>query len=78
MLGDIMSDDMKEIIDIDLAGDVNEFIKINEDVDITPELKTKIENFDNMDLVKVTKQIGSFTKILNVELVDDELLEKEL
>ncbi len=73
-----MSDDMKEIIDIDLAGDVNEFIKINEDVDITPELKTKIENFDNMDLVKVTKQIGSFTKILNVELVDDELLEKEL
>ena len=69
--------DEKQIIDIDLAEDVKQLLKINEDIEISNELKSKINSFNNDDFLKVTKAIGSL-KILGAELVDDELLTREL
>ncbi len=69
--------DGKLIIDIDLAEDVKQLVKVNEDIQISAELKNKINNFSNDDFLKVTKCIGSL-KILNVELVDEALLAEEL
>lgn len=69
--------DEKQIIDIDLAEDVKQLLKVNEDIEINNELKSKINNFNNDDFLKVTKAIGSL-KILDAELVDDELLTREL
>lgn len=69
--------DGKQIIDIDLAEDVKQLLKINEDIEISNELKSKINSFNNDDFLKVTKAIGSL-KILDAELVDDELLTREL
>ncbi|MBU3958161.1 MAG: hypothetical protein KKB25_03735 [Nanoarchaeota archaeon] len=69
--------DEKQIIDIDLAEDVKQLLKVNEDIEISGELKGKINAFDDDDFLKVTKAIGSL-KILDAELVDDELLTREL
>jgi hypothetical protein len=73
-----VSDDAKKIVDVDLASDVKGFIEINDDVECEEALKEKINAADNDDLLKVTKEIDSFTKILKVEVVDEELLKKEL
>lgn len=67
-----------KFVDIDLAEDVKGFILCNSDVTCDKRMKDKILAFDNDDLLKVTKEIGSFTKILDVELVDEALLTKEL
>lgn len=67
-----------KFVDIDLAEDVKGFVLCNNDVTCNNELKEKILDYDNDDLLKVTKEIGSFTKILSVELVNEELLAKEL
>jgi len=68
----------KQIIDIDLAEDVKEFVSQNNEVQIEGDLKQKINGADNDELLKITKYIGSPTKIVNVEIVDDVLIEKEL
>ncbi|VVB66060.1 Uncharacterised protein [Candidatus Gugararchaeum adminiculabundum] len=67
-----------KIVDIDLTEDVQEFIKVNADVTCSEELKKKILEAPKGELLKVSKEIGSFTKILSVEIVTDELLIKEL
>lgn len=68
----------KHIIDIDSAKEVKQLIEINDDIEIAPELEKQVNAFDDDDLLKVTKTIGSFTKILAVELVTEELLQKDL
>lgn len=70
--------DIVKFVDIDLAEDVKGFVLCNSDVTCDEEMKAKILAFDNDDLLKVTKEMGSFTKILKVELVDEALLAKEL
>ena len=67
----------KTVIDVDLAGNVKKLIKINKDVQIDNSIAKKVNEFDDYDLLKVTKGIGSL-KIIDAELVDEKLLEKEL
>ena len=67
-----------QIVDIDMTEDVQELIKVNTDITCSDELKKKILDAPKGELLKVSKEIGSFTKILAVELVTDELLAKEL
>ncbi|OYT56658.1 MAG: hypothetical protein B6U68_02990 [Candidatus Aenigmarchaeota archaeon ex4484_14] len=70
---------VKKIIDIDLAGEVKEFINSNDDVKFEKDgLEKKIMDSNNFDLLKVTKKIGSAILITNVELVDKEFIEKVL
>ncbi|MFA5108690.1 MAG: hypothetical protein WC492_04120 [Candidatus Micrarchaeia archaeon] len=67
-----------KIIDIDLTEDVQEFIKVNADVTCSDLLKKVISDAPKGELLKVSKEIGSFTKIISVEIVTEELLAKEL
>ena len=69
--------EVKQLISIELAEDVQNLIKFNKDVEIDAKLKEDIESFDSCELIKLTKEIGSL-KIKGAEIVDDELLEREL
>ncbi len=69
--------ELTKIIDVDLAEDIKNLVKLNSEVEVIAAVKQKIEEFNNDDLVKVTKEIGSL-KIIDVELLDEELLAKEL
>ena len=68
----------KKFIDVNLAEEVKEFISVNSDVECKKELKDKIFSFDDLELIKVTKEIGSSTKILGADILTEELLAKEL
>ena len=64
-------------IEVELASDVKKLIKINQDVQIEESLKNEIINYDDDDLLKVTKEFGSL-KIKAVEPITDALLSKEI
>ena len=71
----------KQIIEFELAEDVQDFIAKNDDVgylDNNFALKEKIEDANPSDLLKVVKTIDSPTTIVSVDYVDDEFLENEL
>ena len=68
---------LKSFVAIELADDIKKLVKFNEDVDIIQSLKDKLDKFDDDDMVKITKEIGSL-KITDLELVNEELLEREL
>jgi hypothetical protein len=64
--------------EIELASDVQSFVSFNSDSCDNPELKQTILSSLGDDLLKVTKSIASPIKIIHVEKVTDELLEKAL
>jgi hypothetical protein len=66
-----------KIIDVDLALDVKNLVNINKEVKISEELNKKLQCYDDFDLLKVTKLLGSL-EIGDIEIVDEELLQKEL
>ena len=68
---------LEPVISIELAEDMKHLLKHNTDVVITDTLQQQIIDSDNDDLLKITKEFGSF-KITAVELVTEELLDKEL
>ena len=65
--------------DIDLAGDVKQFISMSKDVSYASD---KIYEFvfscDDSDLIKVTKTIASPIKIIDVVKVDEDYIVKNL
>lgn len=69
--------EIMEIVAVELASDVKGLIQWNPDVQISKELKQKLSEFQDDDLIKVKKEIGSL-KITHVEKVTEELLEREL
>lgn len=63
------------IEEIDYAEAFQEFITLNDDVEIDEALKTKIINANKTELLKITKIIGSTPiKIQSVELYNEEFL----
>jgi len=66
------------IIEYELADDLQSFISTQtEDVTFEkPEMKDKIFDFNPMEVLEVTKSIGSPTKIIDINKVDDEFIEK--
>ena len=64
--------------EVELAEDVKNFISFNSDSYTDESLKDEIFDYDNDDLLKVTKNIGSPIKITKVEKITDELLDKAL
>ena len=65
------------IISIELVEDMKDLVKFNEDVQIEKSVEEKLNSLGNDDLIKVTKELGSL-KIKDIELVNEELLKKEL
>ncbi|HCE30756.1 TPA: hypothetical protein DEQ89_01950 [Candidatus Daviesbacteria bacterium] len=67
-----------KIIEFELAGDVQEFVKQNFDVDYKdPSIKETIKNAKDLDILKVVKTIDSPTTFISVDLVDEEFIEKK-
>lgn len=64
--------------EIELAGDVKSFISFNSNSCDNETLKKMALTSDDDDLFKVTKKIASPLKIINIEKVTDEMLEKAL
>lgn len=64
--------------EVELAGDVKSFISFNSNSCENENLKKIILASDDDDLFKVTKKIASLLKIINVEKITDEMLEKAL
>ena len=65
--------------EIELAGDLKSFVSFNSNSCENEKLKKEILEYDDDDeLLKVTKTIASPIKIVNVEKVTDELLNKAL
>jgi hypothetical protein len=64
--------------EIELAGDVKSFVSLNTDSCENEEFKEIISSSDDDDLLKVTKQVASPLKIIDVQKVTDELLDKAL
>jgi len=64
--------------EIELAGDLKSFVSFNSGSCQNEELEKSILELDDDDLYKVTKTISSPIKIINIEKVTDELLEKAL
>jgi hypothetical protein len=65
--------------EIELAGDIKSFISFNSNSCDNGFLKKMILNTsDDDELFKVTKKIASPLKIINIEKVTDEMLEKAL
>lgn len=67
---------IKPMISMDLAGDIKSLVILNPDVKINENLKSRLNTYDDYDLVKITKEFGSF-KITNLELVTEELIKKD-
>ena len=63
--------------EVELAEDLKGFISFNAD-SCTETLKITILNYNNDDLIKVTKKVASPIKITNVELITDELLNEAI
>ena len=58
------------IIDVDFASDVKSFIDNSDDVTFdTPALRAFINSLPDTSLLKVTKIIGSPTKIVSVDVI---------
>lgn len=64
--------------EIELAGDVKSFISFNSNSCPNEKLKTMALNSDDDVLFKVTKRIASPLKIINIEEITDEMLEKAI
>lgn len=66
-----------EVKEVEYAEDVQEFITLNEDVSISSELKEKVMNTPKIDLLLVTKTIGSHPiKIVSaIKYTEEYLLE---
>lgn len=64
--------------EIELAGDVKSFISFNSNSCDNEDLKKLALTSDDDELFKVTKKIASPLKIINIEKVTDEMLEKAL
>ena len=64
--------------EIELAGDVKSFISFNSNSCEDETLKKMALTSDDDELFKVTKKIASPLKIINIEKVTDEMLEKAL
>lgn len=64
--------------EVELAEEVKSFISFNTDSYTDEILKEKILAYDDDDLLKVTKNMASPIKIIGVEKITDELLEKAL
>ncbi len=64
--------------EIELAGDVKSFISFNYDSYLAENLKAIVFSSNDDELFKVTKEIASPLKIINIEKVTDEMLENAL
>ena len=64
--------------EIELAGDVKSFVSLNSNSCEDENFKKIISSSDDDDLLKVTKQVASPLKIIDVQKVTDELLNKAL
>lgn len=60
--------------EVELAGDVQKFIAVSSTACDTAALKAEIASFNEDDFLKVTKQIASPMKIINVKKIDEEYL----
>ena len=70
-----MDDSIDFISSIDLASDIKSLLANNDDVVCDPiDLKDKIKNFDNDDLLLIKKRISSAITIFSVDLVDDDFV----
>jgi hypothetical protein len=58
--------------ELQVAGELKEYVNVSSDVKISPELKLQVFNFDDNDVLVITKKIGSPTEILEVKAYDDE------
>jgi len=66
-----------EITEIDYAEEFQDFIVLNQDVQISDELKSQITNCQKGDLLQVVKVIGSTPIIIkSVDKYDEEFLLK--
>ena len=63
--------------EVELAGDVKNFISFNAN-SCEEDVKKTVFECDEDDLLKVTKNIASPIKIINVQKITEELLEKAL
>jgi hypothetical protein len=61
---------------VGLASDIKDFVAIANVKFDDIGLRNKIFDTDDNDLLKVTKLIGSNTKIISVDLVDDDFIMK--
>ena len=69
----------EQIVEFELAEDVQEFIAENTDVDYSDnKYKQIILQANRNDLLKVVKIIDSPTKIINVEVVNDKFIEEQI
>ena len=69
----------QEIMDFELAEDVQEFVKTNFDIEFKkPDIEKKIFDSKKSDLLKVVKTIDSPTTFISVDKVDDEFVLKKL
>lgn len=64
--------------EVEIASDVKSFISFNSDSYETESLKEEILSSQDDDLLKITKTIASQIKIIKVEEITDELLERAL
>jgi hypothetical protein len=65
--------------DVDFASDVKDFVSTSSDVSYQNEsIKNLIFSSSNDQLLKVTKTIASPIKIISVEKVDEDFIEKNL
>lgn len=64
-------------VEYELAEDVKQLIAENKSIQFSdPKVKEKIQNFDDLVVLKVTKQIDSPIKIMAVEAVDEDFISK--
>lgn len=65
--------------EIETAGDVKDFVSTASDMPYDDDkIKEQIFSFDDCDLIKVTKTIASPIKIIKVDKVDEQYIEKNL
>jgi hypothetical protein len=65
--------------DIDFASDVKDFVTMSSDVSYDDEkFKELILTSEDTQLLKITKTIASPIKIINVEKVDEQFIERNI
>jgi len=65
----VMNSNGCQVVDFDLAEDVKALLLNNPDVKCEPKLKTTVFSYDDMEMLKVVKEISSPMKIVAVEKV---------
>ncbi len=73
-----LNEEKSTIVEFELVEDLQEHIAVSSDVKVEPELKQEINKFPEGTLVKVVKEIGSYTKIISVQEATEKLIETEI